>query len=94
MAGHGEMEKPRLAALAPNHDAVSNPRAGRRPVYFAEGGGRMDGLVYQRRELPAGFEGRGPALIEEYGSTTVVGPNDHFEIGPLGEIRIQIDLAQ
>jgi len=94
MAGHGEMEKPRLAALAPNHDAASNPRADHRPVYFAEGGGRMDALVYKRGELPAGFEGRGPALIEEYGSTTVVGPNDRFEIGRLGEIRIQIALAQ
>jgi len=31
----------------------------------------------------------GPAVIEEYGSTTVVWPGDRFEIGGLREIRIQ-----
>ena len=36
-----------------------------------------------------GFQGEGPALIEEYGSTTLVWPGDSFEIGTLGEIRIR-----
>jgi N-methylhydantoinase A len=35
---------------------------------------------------------QGPALVEEYGSTTVIGPRDRFEIGQLGEIRISLDI--
>ena len=38
--------------------------------------------------LPTGFNATGPALIEEYGSTTLVWPGDRFEVGPLREIRI------
>ena len=32
----------------------------------------------------------GPAVIEEYGSTTLIGPADRFTIGELGEITIRI----
>ena len=35
-------------------------------------------------------EGEGPAVIEEYGSTTLIGPGDRFEVGRLGELRISI----
>ena len=38
----------------------------------------------------AGLQGEGPALIEEYGSTTLIWPGDRFEVGELGEIRVQI----
>ena len=34
------------------------------------------------------FRADGPALIEEYGSTTLVWPGDRFKIGALREIRI------
>ena len=39
--------------------------------------------------LGAGFSAAGPAVIEEYGSTTVVWPEDRFEVGDLREIRLQ-----
>ncbi len=35
-----------------------------------------------------GFTGHGPALIVEYGSSTLIGPRDSFTIGKLGEIDI------
>ena len=47
--------------------------------------------VYRRDQLRVGFRADGPAIIEEYGSTTVVGTTDRFEVGPLGELRIAID---
>jgi N-methylhydantoinase A len=46
--------------------------------------------VFDRYALPLGFAASGPAVIEEYGSTTIVPPGDRFEIGTLGEIRIAI----
>ena len=38
--------------------------------------------------LEPGRRGRGPALIVEYGSSTLIGPGDTFTIGKLGEIDI------
>ena len=59
-----------------------------RPVYFKSAGGMVDARIYDRDCLEPGFTGTGPAVIEEYGSTTVVWPGDRFEIGALREIRI------
>src|SRR5262249_31082210 len=61
----------------------------RRPVYFGGAGGFVDTPVHARTSLAPGFRADGPCLIEEYGSTTLVLPGDRFEIGALGEIRIQ-----
>ena len=60
---------------------------GARPVYFG-GHGMVEARVYDRESLPCGFAAGGPAIIEEYGSTTLVWPQDRFEIGDLHEIRI------
>ena len=76
---------PRLADLRPSGDGGAVQAATRRPVDFAERGGRVETPVLQRVALPIGFAANGPAVIEEYGSTTVVGPDDRFGIGALGE---------
>lgn len=62
-----------------------------RSVFFAEANARLQTPVYTRADLPARFGGSGPAVIEEFGSTTVIGPLDRFEIGDLGEIWIHCD---
>ena len=60
----------------------------KRQVYFLEGDAFLEAAVYSRRDLAVGFSASGPALIEEYGSTILVGPCDVFTIGRLGEVRI------
>ena len=60
-----------------------------RRVYLGNAGGWLDAQIHHRDELEPGTRGMGPAVIEEYGSTTVVWPGDQFEIGELHEIRIQ-----
>ena len=60
-----------------------------RPVYFGGAGGMVETRIYDRDGLASGFKADGPAVIEEYGSTTLVWPGDRFEIGPMREIRIQ-----
>ena len=83
-----EIQRPPLEQLRPT---VGEPMAARmRPVYFSERSARIDTPVYTRNSLPSGFESAGPAVIEEYGSTTIVGPDDHFTVGSLGEIRIRL----
>jgi N-methylhydantoinase A/oxoprolinase/acetone carboxylase beta subunit len=51
-------------------------------------GGWLDTMIFRRDALKPGLSVAGPAIIEEYGSTTVVWPGDRFEVGALGEIRI------
>ncbi len=81
------MPRPRLENFAPGASGKAQPQF--RAVFF--GGERLRTPVYRRSALPAGFSARGPAVIEEYGSTTVAGPEDRFEIGRLGEIRIRVE---
>lgn len=59
-----------------------------RMVYFLDVGDFVPASIYERSRLNVGFSAVGPAVIEEYGSTTLVGPRDRFTIGALGEIQI------
>jgi N-methylhydantoinase A len=56
----------------------------RRPVWF---GGRHDCPVWERDRLPAGAELRGPALVEEFGATTVILPGWRGVVDPHGNLR-------
>jgi N-methylhydantoinase A len=106
--GHADAKAPaefqalHLSAFArlKQPDIARLPRAGTkaqaahtRHVYIGNAGGWVDAQIYHRDALQAGFSGTGPAVIEEYGSTTVVWPGDRFEIGELHEIRIQCSSA-
>ncbi len=86
LCAFARLKQPAIACLPRSNTA---PRAAlTRPVYFKSAGGVIDAKIYDRDSLEAGFTGTGPAVIEEYGSTTVVWPGDSFEIGALREIRI------
>jgi N-methylhydantoinase A len=82
------MARPELARLADRdrHAAAAGPR--RRPIFFLEEDRFLDAAILDRYALPVGYRGQGPALIEEYGSSTLIGPRDAFVIGKLKEIDI------
>ena len=82
------MRRPDLSRLyrAPGS---GNGERGTRPVHFPVGDKWVEARIYERYDLAPGFKGLGPAVIEEYGATTVVWPGDAFEIGELREIRIR-----
>jgi N-methylhydantoinase A len=63
----------------------------KRAVCFDPANGPISASIYDRTALAPGFSAEGPALIEEYGSTTLIAPGDRFEVGALGELRISID---
>jgi N-methylhydantoinase A len=46
--------------------------------------------VRDRASLRAGEVLMGPALIQEYGSTTVIFPADRCEVAPTGELIITL----
>jgi len=85
-------------AITPSPDLSRLHRAGTAPsrqarprtVYSAEQRRRLPTQVLNRFALPVGFVTEGPAVIEEFGSTTVIGPSDRLEVGPLGELRITL----
>jgi N-methylhydantoinase A len=47
--------------------------------------------IYQRGQLPVGYQVTGPAVIEEYASTLVIDAGDTAVVGPDGAIDIHID---
>ena len=63
---------------------------GRRRAWFAEAGGFVDTIVYDRDRLPADTEISGPALIEDPGSTLVIGPSGHARVMPSGSIIVEL----
>ena len=85
-----QIQRPPLERLRPATKGGASAAPRSRAVYFPERAARIDTPVFDRRTLQAGFEAAGPAVIEEYGSTTIVGPEDRFAIGSLGEIRIRL----
>jgi N-methylhydantoinase A len=58
-----------------------------RAVYFD--GAFQDTPVYDRASLLPGVRLDGPAVVEEFGSTTVVFPGQHLEVDPHGVLIVR-----
>jgi N-methylhydantoinase A len=86
------MQRPALDHLPRAQARAADPST--RPVYFGAHNGTVAARIYDRTALAPGFKSKGPALIEEYGSTTLIWPGDRFEVGALGEIRITVGAGQ
>ena len=84
VSAFGLIERPRMPKLEvggqPTFRSV-------RPVYFD--GAFRDTPVYDRAVLPGGFQLDGPAVVEEFGSTTVVFPYQQLEVDPHGILIVR-----
>jgi N-methylhydantoinase A len=84
VTGVGLIDKPRIAeaSIASGHEApagsAGEPQNASRPVYF--GDAFLDCPIYRRSDLPAGFALTGPAVVEEYGSTSILLPGQHARV--------------
>jgi N-methylhydantoinase A len=67
---------------------------GTRAVRFEELPEHVETPVYARDDLPAGFELRGPAVIEQLDSTTLVPPEVKAEVDERLNIRMTIEAAK
>ena len=63
---------------------------GRRPAYFSETGGFTETAVYDRYRLGVGDEIQGPAVLEEEGSTLVVGPGATARVASTGNVILTL----
>jgi N-methylhydantoinase A len=74
VAAVGRIDKPqRLSAWPTSRRHADHASDERRQVCFREHG-YVDAPIYRRTELPPGWQARGPAVIEERDSTTLVHP--------------------
>jgi N-methylhydantoinase A len=87
LTGVGPLDAPALAPVAAGTGPVT-PR-GRRPVWFA--GAWHDTPVVARGDLGAGDEVRGPAVVEEYGSTLPLPPGLQVVVDRLGTLVARRD---
>lgn len=83
----GVVPKAELAA----HEAtgLTPAPASRRPVWF-NGDVAVDTPVYERSDLPAGLTIRGPAVIEQVDSTTLIPPGTTAEVDKYLNIIIRL----
>ncbi|HXW41998.1 MAG TPA: hydantoinase/oxoprolinase family protein [Xanthobacteraceae bacterium] len=84
VSGFGTIERPRIPEL--KRAAGAPPQDRRRPVYFNSQ--FQDTPVYERAALGAGAQLDGPAIVEEFGSTTVVFPRQHLSVDDHGILVI------
>jgi N-methylhydantoinase A len=90
----GVMAKPRLDPIdRGTEEPPARARRGTRPVIFPEVGA-VPTRVFDRSALLAGNRLRGPSLVEEHASTTVLHPGDVLEVDALGNLVIHIAEAQ
>ncbi len=83
----GRLPKMTLAA-APSGNGVAEP-VSQRSVLFPGNNTTVETPTYKRADLSPGFQVRGPAIIEEYTSTTTVYPSYDVSVDFRGNLRLQ-----
>jgi N-methylhydantoinase A len=87
----GKRERSKLPPLPPaTTDAVIETRS---VIFDASSIGGIECTIYDRDKLGPGARVSGPAVIQEYASTTVLFPDDEMEVRPSGEMIITIGAA-
>jgi N-methylhydantoinase A len=90
VSGFGLIERPSMPKLAMPHSPLTTKSV--RPVYFS--GTFHDTPVYDRTTLPPGLRLAGPAVVEEFGSTTVVFPGQQLDVDSHGILILRAASAQ
>ncbi|HLI26583.1 MAG TPA: hydantoinase/oxoprolinase family protein [Chloroflexota bacterium] len=65
-------------------------RRGTQAIVFDAADGPLPSGVYERARLPVGARVAGPALIQEYGTATLLWPGDWAEVTPPGHLRVRV----
>src|SRR6185503_16163107 len=84
VVGVGMTGRPTPRPMAAGDGRAERARTGARPVGF--GGGHVECPVYDRARLRPGDRLAGPAVVEEFGATTVVLPGQGVDVDPFGNL--------
>jgi len=78
-------------ALARHAEVETGPALkGTRRAYFRERSDFVETAVYDRARLAPGDEVRGPAVVEEEGSTLVIGPGGSARVATSGNLVVTL----
>ena len=83
----GGGDKPSISRISKEGRRLAEAIKGKRKVYFE--GSFVDCPVYQRELLPRGVSIDGPAIVEEYSSTTAVFPRWKASVGSFGHLILE-----
>ena len=83
----GKRERSRFPELPP---ATTDALIARRSVIFDDSLEGVDCPIYDRERLGPGARVSGPAVVQEYASTTVLFPGDEMQVSPSGEMIVTI----
>jgi N-methylhydantoinase A len=86
VSGFGLIDRPKLPTLPVDGAGRAQARSARR-VFFD--GAWRDTPIFDRAELGAGARIDGPAVVEEFGSTTVVFPQQYLTVDPHGILIVR-----
>ena len=87
----GQIIKPKLRELERSDGNLAAALISSRSVYFAEHGGYLDCPIYDRYKLAAGHLLKGPAIVTELDSTTVIHPGYRAEVDRYGNLVMTLD---
>jgi N-methylhydantoinase A/oxoprolinase/acetone carboxylase beta subunit len=79
-----------VAGAAQGAVATATAKRRSRPAYFPDIAAFVETPVLTQSELQPGQMHDGPALVEQPGSTVVVGPGDRFMLDAAGNLRIRL----
>ncbi|HEY5349881.1 MAG TPA: hydantoinase/oxoprolinase family protein, partial [Candidatus Lustribacter sp.] len=86
----GKRERSRFPELPP---ATSDALIAHRRVIFDDSLEGVECPIYERERLGPGTRVSGPAVVQEYASTTVLFPGDAMQVTPSGEMIVTIGAA-
>lgn len=89
LVAFARVDRPDLARL-PSDNSADDAVKGRRAVDF-DTDGICDTVIYDRSRLDAQVTFKGPAIIEEAGSTTVVFPGQTVRVDDYGNLHVTIE---
>lgn len=85
----GNLPKPNLREFPLEGPDPSHALRGKRPIYFLEAGDFLETPVYSGPDLRAGNEVVGPAVIESFGTTVVVGVKQKARLDSLLNVVLE-----
>lgn len=87
LSAFGAVRTPALPPYRSETSSLPEALIERRPVYFADR--VLPGTIYERERLPAGAAFDGPAIVEEFGATTVLFPGWRAAVDPWGNLLLE-----
>jgi N-methylhydantoinase A len=89
LVARGRPDPPVLPRSGHAGGDVAAASSARRRVFFDEPGDSVECPVYERRRLATGHVIAGPAVVEQFDSTTLIHPGQRAEVDDLGFLLIE-----